>query len=51
MEKSICFNYNHLNAMFQIFMIFLFFFFCIADISFLYFNIQMYVLPLEIENI
>lgn len=49
MEKSICFNYNHLNAMFQIFMIF--FFFCIADISFLYFNIQMYVLPLEIENI
>ena len=48
MEKSICFNYNHLNAMFQIFMIF---FFCIADISFLYFNIQMYVLPLEIENI
>lgn len=47
MEKSICFNYNHLNAMFQIFMIFSF----ITDISFLYFNIQIYVLPLEIENI
>lgn len=47
MEKSICFNYNHLYALFQILVIF----FYITNISFLYFNIQIYVLPLEIENI